>query len=171
MVKVILLIGVQGSGKSWTFQELIRKHNVSIKQKIGKIRFHTNGKLFIAGVYNGEMFQGSDKLSMSAISDYDMLLSYITGINHFTNQPVLLLLEGDRFTNSRVIEHKEFKPHIIKITNDGAEGRKKRGSEQSEDTLKRMRTRIANISPDQEVKHSENALEAIEQLMDEWYGE
>lgn len=165
MVKIILLIGVQGSGKSWVMSQLIRKHQMNQKLRIGKIRFHTNGVLSVAGVYNGEMFQGSDKLSMAVMSDYDSFLSYLVSHSQTSRQTQILLLEGDRFTNSKVVNHPTLAPHIIKITDDGTLGRRRRGSEQSSEALRRMQTRITNIASHQDAKDSEEALKQVESLI------
>lgn len=158
MIRVILLIGVQGSGKTWVFKQLIEKYQCTQKKKIGKIRYHTNGELVIVGKYDNSMFEGSDKLSMSIMSDYQLFMEI--------NRNCLILLEGDRFTNSTVISHDDFVPYIVKITDDGTKGRALRGSNQSPEVIKRMQTRINNISSNVDVMDSTTALHTISFLID-----
>lgn len=153
MNRIILLIGVQGSGKTWVFQQLINQYRCQQKKKLGTIKYHTNGWLVVVGKYDKSMFQGSDKLSMSVMSDY-------LAFNQF-NQDKVILLEGDRFTNSKVINNDGYKPLVIKITDDGSKGRELRGSNQSEMVIKRMQTRVNNINADVEVENSDKALEYI----------
>ena len=160
MVRVILLIGVQGSGKTWVFKQLIQQYNCNLRKKIGKIRFHTNGEVIVAGKYDNSMFEGSDKLSMSIMSDYDIFMQL--------NKLNVILLEGDRFTNGRVVNHVEFPPYIIKITDDGKKGRASRGSNQSEEAIRRMQTRINNISANKEVADSTEALQVITELINNY---
>jgi len=160
MVRVILLIGVQGSGKTWVFKQLIQRYNCTAKKKIGKIRYHTNGEVIVAGKYDNSMFEGSDKLSMSIMSDYDLFMEL--------NKINIILLEGDRFTNGRVVNHVQYPPYVIKITDDGREGRLKRGSNQSDEAIRRMQSRINNIAPNIEVADSTKALELITNLINNY---
>lgn len=160
MVRIILLIGVQGSGKTWTLKELIERYNCTAKKKVGKIRYHSNGELLIVGKYDGSAFEGSDKLSMAIMNDYDLFMQL--------NKNSIIVMEGDRFTNNRVINHELYAPFIIKITDDGKQGRLLRGTKQSEEVIKRMQTRITNISPDIEVCNSQSALDKITNLIDKY---
>lgn len=151
---VILLIGATGTGKTWVMTELIKKYQCNRRQKMGKVYFHRSEDMIIVGRYDGSMFQGSDKLSMSVITDLESLLKHAKGD--------MVLLEGDRFTNSKVIA--KAKPTIIRINGDGEEGRSKRGSAQTERQIKSIFTRVHNIQlskNDHEVENSTEALELI----------
>lgn len=159
MTKTILLIGVQGSGKTWVFKQLIEQYRCEHKKKLGTIKYHTNNWLVVVGKYDDSMFQGSDKLSMAVMSDY-------LAFNQF-NQGKCILLEGDRFTNNKVINNESNKPLVIKITDDGAKGRELRGSNQSEMAIKRMQTRVNNINADVEVENSTKALEYIRSVLNQ----
>ncbi len=153
----ILLIGCCGSGKTWVMKRLIESHALNIKAKIGLIRFVTNKSISVLGNYDGSIFEGSDKLSMSVMKDCTQWEKVREKHN------MIGVCEGDRFTNRTFIE--TCKPYIIKITDDGASGREKRKSSQSERHLKSIATRVKNISADVEVQNSQAALNKIEDLI------
>lgn len=155
----ILLIGGCGSGKTWTMKQLIKFREVNTKAKFNLIRFVLNQSLCVLGKYVGETFDGSDKLSMAVSKDFKDFFK-LTEKNNWQ-----VICEGDRFTNKNFIE--TFKPLIIKITDDGKKGRIKRGSKQTEQHLKRIETRVKNISANVEVKNSSEALKLILKLTDE----
>lgn len=145
-----------GSGKTWVMEQIIQYYVLSHKRKIGKIYFHTDNKIMVLGKYDGSMYQGTDKLSMSVMTDVDCMLEYA--------KDKIILTEGDRFTNSTFI--KKANPIVIKITDDGALGRLKRNSNQSERHLKSIQTRVNNIDANYEVLNSFEALDKIKELID-----
>ena len=153
----ILLIGMCGTGKTWVMQQLIDYYLLTIKRKAGKIYYHTDNKIVAIGKYDGSIYQGSDKLSMSVMTDVDAFLSW--------NKNSVVIAEGDRFTNSKFIA--KSKPIIIKITDDGAVGRLKRNSTQSERHLKSIQTRVSNIISDHNVVNSIEALELIKKIIND----
>jgi Cdc6-like AAA superfamily ATPase len=77
MIENILLIGMCGTGKTWVMKSLIRERKVLKKQKICKLYFHSNDDLIVLGKYDGSLFEGSDRLSMSAITDISLLLQSV----------------------------------------------------------------------------------------------
>jgi septin family protein len=151
----ILLIGMCGSGKTWTMQELIKKHNLSKTKKLGMIYYHTDDSIMVLGKYDGSMYQGTDKLSMAVMSDVDKFLNYATD--------KIIIAEGDRFTNSKFIT--KANPIVIKIIDTGEAGRKKRNSTQSDRHLKSIQTRVNNIEADHYVENSTDALFLINHLI------
>ena len=160
MVRIVLLVGVQGSGKTWVMKQLIERFKCVSKKKIGKIRYHTNSELIVVGKYDNSMYEGSDKLSMAVMSDYDTFMQF--------NRNCFIVMEGDRFTNGRVVNHPEHNPFVIKITDDGKKGREQRGSNQKEDVIQRMQTRINNIDANKDVLDSNSALELITHLINNY---
>ena len=156
--KSVLLIGQCGSGKTWVMTELLKLYNTK-KAKIGLNSFQIDEekKIVIIGVYDGSVFQGSDKLSMAVMSDSDKLKK-MQDKHDFT-----IIAEGDRFTNSTFIN--KFKPYIIKIKDNGKQGRDKRNSNQSERHLKSIESRVNNIKENINVKNSAEALEAIKKII------
>ena len=153
---IILLIGMCGSGKTWVMEQLIQYYVLSHKRKAGKIYYHTDNKIIALGKYDGSMYQGSDKLSMSVMTDVDAFLSW--------NKSNIIIAEGDRFTNGKFIA--KANPIVIKITDDGVVGRLKRNSNQSDRHLKSVQTRVNNIKPHYDVINSIEALTLIKRLID-----
>ena len=76
MIKTLLIIGNCGVGKTWIMRKLI-EDNPNKPLKLGKFLFHETDKLIIVGKYDGSVFEGSDRLSMSVITDLDKMLMYI----------------------------------------------------------------------------------------------
>ena len=154
---IILLIGMCGSGKTWVMQELIQHYILSYRKKIGKIYYHTDNNIIVLGKYDGSIYQGSDKLSMSVMTDVDAFIQH--------TKDNIIIAEGDRFTNSKFIA--KAKPFIIKITDDGVVGRLRRNSTQSERHLKSIQTRVSNIISDHNVVNSIEALELIKKIIND----
>jgi len=151
----ILIIGNCGSGKTWIMQELLKSLFKVQKKKLGKIYFHESSDLILLGKYDGTIFQGSDRLSMSCITDIDKMLVYANAKT--------IIAEGDRFTNSTFIA--KTNPIIVKILDDGCIGRIIRNSQQSDRHLKSIATRVANIKEHHTVNTSTDALVLIHQLL------
>lgn len=165
----ILIIGNCGVGKTYIMTELINHFKCNQSKQLEQIHYNTNesqvlynkmndltplNKINIVGRYDGSTFQGSDRLSMSVMTSVDNYLSTVQGLNIF---------EGDRFTNGKFIA--KAKPYIIKILGNGAEGRKLRGSEQTERQIKSISTRVSNISADAEVDNSTIALFCLKSIL------
>ena len=159
MIGNILLIGMCGTGKTWVMKSLIRERKVLKRQKICKLYFHSNDDLIVLGKYDGSLFEGSDRLSMSAITDISLLLQ--------VKKEKIVIAEGDRFMNSTYIN--KMNPVIIKIRGDGKKGRELRGSNQTERHLKSVSTRVSNINANFIVENSVDALKMINKLIDEGY--
>lgn len=148
---IILIIGECGVGKTWVMKNLL---NNTRGYKLGLFLFNENEKHIIVGKYDNSIFSGSDKLSMAVMKDLDKMLYYIK------KSKKIAVFEGDRFMNSNFI--KKCNPHIIKIKGDGAGGRLKRGSNQSERQLKTIKTRVKNIKYDIKVENSNECLKIIQ---------
>ena len=158
MSKNILLIGCAGTGKTWVMKSIINNFKCEKRQKIGKFYFHSSDDIVVVGKYDGSMFEGSDRLSMSVMTDIDDFLSY--------TKNKIVILEGDRFMNAKLID--KAKPIIIKISGDGSKGRSLRGSNQTERHLKAITTRVNNIklaSTDYLVNNSHEALKIITEII------
>ena len=155
----ILIVGCCGVGKTWVMKGLLEPS--MRKLKLGKICFHHGGRLVVVGKYDGSLFEGSDKLSMSAITDIGPLLSYVR------SNKAHAVYEGDRFMNQTFIRKAE--PIIIKIEGDGEEGRAKRGSKQTSSHLKRIASRVAKIPADYTVASSTACLNKVRKLVSTEY--
>lgn len=156
-MNIILLIGATGTGKTWVVKQLIKKLNLSTLGRVGMFLFHRNEKHLILGKYDGTTFEGSDKLSMAIMRDLDVFIESAR-LKKFKT----VICEGDRFTNKTFIE--KAKPIIVLIDNDGAEGRKKRQSNQTPRQIQSIQTRINNLRSQAThiVKDSSAALKLIE---------
>ena len=144
-----------GTGKTWVMEQLIKYYVLSHRKKLGKIYYHTDNRIIVLGKYDGSMYQGTDKLSMSVMTDVDNFVQYA--------KDKIVISEGDRFTNGKFID--KVSPLIIKITNDGKTGRIIRGSTQTERHLKSIQTRVNNIKANIEVNNSTEALQTIKNII------
>lgn len=119
-----------------------------VQKQVGLYRWLQMPKVSFLGVWDGSMFEGSDRLSMAVMADNWM-------VKDSFNDTEVVIADGDRFTNSKFIE--AFNPIIVRIKGDGSEGRKKRGSNQTERHLQAIATRVRNIVPHFEFENSEDA--------------
>ena len=69
--KAILIIGACGSGKTWVMKQIIAKKQLKLNAKFGMIRFKTDKELCVLGNYDGQTFEGSDRLSMAEARDFE----------------------------------------------------------------------------------------------------
>jgi hypothetical protein len=144
----ILIIGCCGVGKTWVMKQLLTKEDKLFK--LGKINFHEN-KIIIIGKYDWSIFEGSDRLSMSAITDVEKVIKYAKG--------KIIIWEGDRFMNKTFLQ--KAKPIVLKIKGDGSLGRKKRGSNQTESHLKRIGTKVEKMPENHSFENSTDCLKWI----------
>lgn len=157
-MRIILVVGACGSGKTWVMKEVIKKCKLDTLGKVGMFYFHRNEKIVCLGKYDGSTFEGSDKLSMALMSDLDAFIKWAKG--------KIIVCEGDRFTNKTFVEKTKPNLTVISIENDGAAGRKKRKSSQTDRQIKAIATKVKNFTAKVVgVKHqclnSEVALEAV----------
>ena len=147
-----LIIGNCGVGKTYVMRKLIHAHK-NKPAKLGTLYFHQLDKFLVLGKYVGDVFDGSDKLSMSVALEFPKLKRLVE------RDGFGIICEGDRFTNSTFINL--FAPQVLLIKGDGAEGRKHRGSTQSERQLRSISTRISNIKPHLVFEASQECLDYL----------
>lgn len=154
MATIFLIIGETGTGKTWVMKELMRLLEISniYSYKTGLYVYLKKDGVIIFGKYDGGTFDGSDHLSMAVMSTNDKIAPVL-------REARFAFAEGDRFTNSVFIE--AFKPVICRIKGDGAEGRLKRGSAQTERQIKSIATRVNNIQPHQSFENSQECLDFL----------
>jgi tRNA A37 threonylcarbamoyladenosine biosynthesis protein TsaE len=150
---VYLITGACGVGKTWLMKELIKQFNATKEKKAGKYCWLENEEsgICIIGKYTGDVFDGSDRLSMSIMTD-----------NKFAKQEFenkIVLAEGDRFTNNVFIG--AFDPIIIRINGNGNAGRKLRNTAQTERHVKSIATRVDNLPYHYMFTDSKSALNGI----------
>jgi len=151
----ILIIGQCGSGKTWLCKQLIKQYKLDQSCKIKTIHFKSDGQISVMGKFVGDVFDGTDRLSMSVMKDINSL-QYVQKKHN-----MLIIAEGDRFMNKTFIN--KFNPFILKINDDGTKGRKLRNSQQTERQIKTIRTRVKNIQHNKEVKNSNDAFEFLKE--------
>ena len=156
--KNILIVGICGVGKTWLMKKLIKKFKCIDMKQVKLVRYNSSesGKVNIVGKYDGSMFEGSDKLSMSVSTSVDQYLEE-TSDNKFN------VFEGDRFSNGKFIA--KVQPLVLKILGDGVEGRENRGSSQSERQIKSITTRVGNIPADMEFENSTECYKFIKKYI------
>lgn len=150
----ILIIGACGVGKTYVMQHIIKTYKANTPAKVGQLNYTTNGTVNVTGVYDGSTFQGSDRLSMSVMTSVDEYLQQATGVTFY---------EGDRFTNQKFIA--KANPFIIRIQGNGEQGRKLRGSSQTDRQIKSIQTRVSNITPHVEVPNSTTLIHFIDDIV------
>jgi adenylate kinase len=99
-MKIVGLCGVPGTGKTTIMRELMEGYTYNIV-KHGTLEYmacyNNTNRPFVLGKYTGDMFDGTDKLSMAVINDAEGWLSQ-------NNRPdVHVLFEGDRLWCPRFV--------------------------------------------------------------------
>lgn len=156
-MKVILIVGACGSGKTWVIKQLIKDKQLTNLGKVGMVYYHRNYDIIALGKYDGGTFEGSDKLSMAVMRDWPAFM------DAWKNKNVLVVAEGDRFMNSTFIE--SCRPIVIKIVDDGIKGRKKRKSQQTDRQIKSIATRVSKVTEKHLVLNSEIAYQTLLQYV------
>lgn len=154
--KFTLIIGGCGVGKTWLMKEVLKMRRFK-PYKVGMVKFMRSGSLVIAGRYTGEMFDGSDRLSRMVSRDF------VKFANVCQAKGYTVLMEGDRFMNKTSLA--AFSPEVLRIKGDGAEGRAKRGSKQTERHIKAIATRVSNFQADREFTNSSEALDFLQKTI------
>jgi hypothetical protein len=116
-------------------KQLIDHYELTQEGKVGKYNWIENDTVLVVGKYTGDVFDGSDRLSMSIMQDNALVKPYF--------EDRIVIAEGDRFTNNTFINY--FNPIIIRINGDGKQGRKIRGTNQTDRHLKSIATRVENL--------------------------
>ena len=128
-MKAILVIGNCGVGKTYVMQKVIQKVRANDTVKLGLVNMHKNDRVAVLGKYMGDIFDGSDKLSMSVSTDFIRLKKWAKD-NEMT---LVVLIEGS-----------------------GEEGRIKRKSTQTKRQIQTIETRVKNIQHHKSFKNSED---------------
>lgn len=142
-VKVIYIAGVPASGKSTLFKELRDKFFATPSEfKEGKCRGLQSENYRMLGVFDGSLFEGTDKLSMTVIDDA------IAYINRLRNAPekYVVFVEGDRLFNQRFIV--ETRALLLLIDANEAVLKQRhlqRGDTQTDTFLRSRRTKVENF--------------------------
>lgn len=136
--KVIYVAGVPAAGKT-TIMKRVREALFAGAEQFGQgaCKGIRCGDLYMIGVFDGSTFEGTDRLSMTAIDD---VLAFIEGLQGGT-----VLVEGDRLFNERFL--RTTRATVVLIDADKAiiKQRHSTRDQQSETFLKGRRTKIENF--------------------------
>ena len=142
LVKCIAIGGVPATGKSTLVKEILKRYSYQ-NFKFGLLRGHFINELnlVIMGIYNNDIFCGTDRLSMAVNKDF---------IKYVLLKKRNILFEGDRLFSLNNLEliKKHYKTHIILLENDPLlleKRHKERNDKQSEKFIKGRYTKIRNI--------------------------
>lgn len=141
-VKVIYVAGVPASGKSTLFRQV--RENLFFEPtefKDGKCRGITQGNFYMLGVFDGSLFEGTDRLSMTVIDD---AISFIEKLKKSEEKHVVFV-EGDRLFNRRFLVESgalliilDANPAILSLRHI------KRGDAQTPTFLQSRRSKVEN---------------------------
>lgn len=142
-VKVIYVAGVPASGKS-TLMRRVREELLdgAAPFKEGKVRGIEKGPYKMLGVFDGSLFEGTDRLSMTVIGD---AIAYVQRLDADGGRYVVFV-EGDRLFNYRFIAETKALPLIIDANEKVlAHRHATRGDDQTNTFLKSRRTKVDNF--------------------------
>ncbi len=102
-MKVIAIGGLPATGKTMLVRQLLADYGKPIPQlKIGLTAgyYDKEADFFILGIYNDDIYSGTDKLSMAAQKEVQKFLAYLS-----QNRPnTTVLFEGDRLFNVKFFD-------------------------------------------------------------------
>tara|TARA_R110000851_G_scaffold135593_2_gene271068 strand:+ start:363 stop:869 length:507 start_codon:yes stop_codon:yes gene_type:complete len=143
MPKITIIGGLQASGKTTLMRMIRDKLGESTKNKLGTLHYEEYDNHIVYGIYNGDTFDGTDKLSMAVITD---------ALNHLKHNKKDILIEGDRLFNLKFLDSAKVLGYDIKIIICTVSDKsvlldrfKKRGQMQKESFIKGRMTKINNI--------------------------
>lgn len=157
--KVIIIAGEPASGKTTLVCKVFEPSKMAYQFKFGKLRGHSDGEVFVGGVYDGTLFQGTDRLSMSVQPDVVAFIKHKQAQQSTTNHngaqqstnPTTLVMEGDRVANQKFLfacEELGVDLHIVFLTTPEetlATRHTARGDKQSARWLASRKTKIKNL--------------------------
>jgi hypothetical protein len=165
-MKIVGLIGVPGTGKTTLTRAWMKQHASDWQRaeprKLVTCEYSPSRNTYILGKYDeGEVFAGTDKLSMSVMPEAKIFLKEC---DKSTN----IFFEGDRLGSASFFEYIMDLPkvelHILKLQADSRTlsiRYSERGSNQSEQFLSGRETKISNIC------NNFNLMDCIETLYHE----
>ena len=141
MVKRVIAIGgVPASGKTTLMREIIKQYMPlsTFKYKLIQGLYNRKLNIYIIGVYNNELFSGTDRLSMAAQPSFIELVKKI--------KKGVILFEGDRLFNQSLFDVVQCDKIILNAKEDVILQRHKdRKDTQSDKFKKAKHTKIKNI--------------------------
>lgn len=170
MKQIIAIGGEPATGKTTLMNLLISRlgGNQSFKKfSYGRLKgmFSVKENILIFGLYDGQMFSGTDRLSMAVMPDAVKFMESEHIGNEFKD--TVMIFEGDRLFNVRfLLTCRKVAPTAIMVLETSQETKDqrhiKRGDNQSEGWLRGRKTKIKNILeqvPDVQLFKNETEME------------
>lgn len=157
MVRVIAMGGEPATGKTTLMFKLISMADdwVTCKpEKLLDAMFSKKLNLYILGKYvnDGNVFQGTDRLSMAVQPDADKFFSTLAYEMSAENLSVNVIFEGDRLFNGKMLDRlselfpNEFKVLVLTVKDSTLDQRHIDRKDDQDDKFKNSRkTKISNI--------------------------
>lgn len=144
--RIIAIGGVPATGKTTLMRKIIKYYMPlkTFKYKLVRGLYNKNKNIYIIGIYNDELFSGTDKLSMAVQPNFIEFLSKIKNSK--------VIFEGDRLFNQSLFDEIECKKIILQAEKNIINQRHiKRNDSQTEKFLKAKKTKIKNILENNDV--------------------
>lgn len=157
MVRVIAMGGEPATGKSTLMFKLISMADdwQTVKpEKLLDAMYSKKLNLYILGKYenDGNVFQGTDRLSMAVQPDADKFFSNLEHESNIVGDSPNVIFEGDRLFNGKMLEKlaylfpNDFKMIILTVKNSTLDQRHIDRKDDQDDKFKNSRkTKISNI--------------------------
>lgn len=157
MVKVIAMGGEPATGKTTLMFQLISMADdwQTVKpEKLLDAMYSKKLNLYILGKYvnDGNVFQGTDRLSMAVQPDAEKFFSNLAYESNADDHTVNVIFEGDRLFNGKLLDKlsdwfpESFKVLILTASHDIKEQRHVDRKDDQDDKFKNSRaTKISNI--------------------------
>lgn len=114
-IETVAAYGVPGVGKTWAVYRFLEHVGFGVSKKIGLVLYHDLGNTAVLGLYNGEKFQGTDKMSMAVAPSF---AEFFSAMKEQGKQ--LIIGEGDRVNNWPFLDNanKNGKVTRVRVTCD-----------------------------------------------------
>jgi hypothetical protein len=165
MRKILILAGEPATGKTTLMRDFLGSLNEQgAPVHFGKVRalWFRKNQVFVLGIYDEQVFSGTDRLSMNVITDALKFLEHMKTREDMKGAS--MVFEGDRLVNSRYIQAcKDVCPTEIMVLRVSEEEKARRHDErldkQTPSWLKSRKTKIENLLlqfPEATVRSNEN---------------
>lgn len=138
---IIAIGGVPASGKTTLVRKLMQELGSwqPYEHRLVKGHYNLEKNIYVIGIYNNDLFSGTDKLSMAV---QPVFLDWVPTTNGAT-----IIFEGDRLFNQSLFnKYRKTKIYVVEAMPVVIEQRRKdRATEQSAKFLKAKRTKILKI--------------------------
>jgi hypothetical protein len=157
MVKVIAMGGEPATGKTTLMFKLISMADdwqIVKPEKLLDAMYSKKLNLYILGKYvnDGNVFQGTDRLSMAVQPDAEKFFSALEYESNANDHSVNVIFEGDRLFNGKLLDKlsewfpNSFKVLVLTASHDTKEQRHVDRKDDQDDKFKNSRaTKISNI--------------------------